>query len=112
MYKYEAFLVKVVDGDTVDAVIDLGFNVSIRERIRLWDINAPETRTRDIKEKILGNKAKKRLKELLRVNKGKFRLVSHGFGKFGRCLGEIFVNEQSINELLLTEGLVKRYEDT
>ena len=109
MYKYRATLVRVVDGDTVDAKIDLGFNVSIHERIRLWKINAPETRTRDLQEKKQGKRTKKRLKGLLEANNGKFELISHGFGKFGRCLGEIFIDNQSINNLLIREGLAKEY---
>ena len=102
-------MIKVIDGDTVDAEIDLGFNVSIYERIRLWRINAPEIRTRDLQEKRQGKKTKKRLKGLLKANDGKFELISHGFGKFGRCLGEIFINNQSINDLLINEGLAKEY---
>ena len=111
MYKYNASLVKVIDGDTVDAIIDLGFKVSIRERIRLWKIDAPEIRSKNNNEKTLGKLAKKRLKELLSKKKGKFKLISHGFGKFGRCLGEIYVNNRNINNLLLKEGLVKKYGD-
>ena len=59
MYKYRAILLKVVDGDTIDARIDLGFNIFIHERIRLWKINAPETRTLDLKEKKQGKSKEK-----------------------------------------------------
>ena len=109
MYKYRAKLLKVVDGDTIDARIDLGFDIFIHERIRLWKIDAPETRTLDLKEKKQGKRAKKRLKELLESKNGEFELLSHGFGKFGRCLGEIFIENQSVNDLLIKEGFVVEY---
>ena len=110
-YKYNAKLIRVVDGDTIEALIDLGFQITIKKMIRLSDIDAPETRTSLKEEKRAGLKAKKRLEGLLRASDGQFELISHGWGKFGRCIGEIFINNQSINELLITEGLVKRYED-
>ncbi len=109
MYKYNAFLIKVVDGDTLDAQIDLGFGIFANKRIRLWRIDAPESRTRDISEKKQGKRTKRRLKSLLKANNGQFTLISHGFGKFGRCLGEIFVNKVNINDLLIKEGLAKEY---
>jgi len=109
MYKYGAKLTKIIDGDTIDAEIDLGFGIFVKKRVRLWGINAPETKTRDILEKKKGKKAKKRLKSLLEKNNGQFELISHGFGKFGRCLGEIFIENQSINDLLIEEGLVTKY---
>ena len=65
MYKYNAKLIRVIDGDTVDALIDLGFNVWVKKRIRLYGINAPETRTKDLEEKKAGNAAESRLIELL-----------------------------------------------
>ena len=109
MYKYKATLIKVIDGDTIDAEIDLGFNISLYKRIRLWKIDAPEVRTRNLKEKKQGKKTKNRLKALLKVKNGEFELISHGFGKFGRCLGEIFVDNHNINDLLINEGLAKEY---
>lgn len=121
MYTYNAKLVKVVDGDTIDALVDLGFDTWKQVRIRMQGINAPESRTRDLKEKKLGLAAKARLKEILKDNKNKFILVSHGVGKYGRCLGEIFVentpgdNDQypyleiSVNRVLINEGYAKEY---
>ena len=109
MHYYEAKLVKIVDGDTIDVLIDLGFNIFIKKRVRLYKIDAPETRTRDLKEKKAGLAAKKRLKALLKQNNGKFYLKSHGIGKYGRCLGEIFINNQNINNLLIEEGLAREY---
>jgi|TARA_R110002012_G_scaffold304257_1_gene507649 micrococcal nuclease len=109
IYEYNASLLRVVDGDTVDALIDLGFSVWAKKRIRLYKIDAPETRTRDLEEKEQGFKTKERLTELLSANDGKFTLISHGVGKYGRCLGTIIINNVDINELLITEGLAKEY---
>ena len=110
MYKYNAKLIRIIDGDTIEALIDLGFEIATRKIIRLYDINAPEIRGALKEEKLAGLKAKARLQELLDTSEGEFQLLSHGWGKFGRCLGEIFINDQSINEQLINEGLVKRYD--
>ena len=109
MYEYNAKLDRVIDGDTVDAMIDLGFNTWVHKRIRLEGIDAPETRTRDLDEKAQGFATKERLEGLLEAANGMFVLQSHGVGKYGRCLGTIFIEEQNINELLLTEGLAEVY---
>ena len=106
MFEYNATVTKVVDGDTIDAIVDLGFSTFKKVRIRMHGINAPESRTRDLEEKKKGIAAKARLIEMLEENKNEFILVSHGVGKFGRCLGEIFLNkkENSINKQLIWEG--------
>lgn len=119
MYTYNAKVVKVVDGDTIDALVDLGFDTWKQVRIRMHGMNAPESRTRDLEEKARGLAAKARLKEILKENKNKFILVSHGVGKYGRCLGEIFVEntfndnpnlpEISVNRVLINEGHAKEY---
>ena len=110
MYEYKAKLIKIIDGDTIDAEIDLGFKVSVRKRIRFLGINAPETRTRDLEEKQAGLEAKSRLEALFDASKGVFTLKSHGVGKFGRVLGEIFIDEVNINNLLIEEGLARKYK--
>ena len=110
MYEYNAKLDRVVDGDTVDAMIDLGFDTWVHKRIRLMGIDAPETRTRDLDEKAQGLATKERLTGLLEVADGMFVLQSHGVGKYGRCLGTIFIGQSNINELLLSEGLAEKYE--
>ena len=110
MYEYKAQLDRVVDGDTVDAMIDLGFDVWVHKRIRLEGIDAPETRTRDLDEKAQGFVTKERLESLLEAAEGVFVLQSHGVGKYGRCLGTIFIGQNNINELLLSEGLAEKYE--
>ena len=115
MYEYNAKLDRVVDGDTVDAMIDLGFDTWVHKRIRLEGIDAPETRTRDLDEKAQGFKTKERLEGLLEAADGVFVLQSHGVGKYGRCLGTIFIGQSgkllvNINELLLHEGLAEEYK--
>jgi len=113
MYEYRATLIRVIDGDTVDAKIDLGFDVWIKKRIRLHGINAPESRTKNIEEKTLGLKSKARLIELLEQNNNKFILESHGVGKYGRCIGVLLtgtIGEININKTLLYEGYAKKYD--
>ena len=96
MFTYEAKVMRVVDGDTIDALIDLGFDIHKKIRIRMVGINTPESRTRDLEEKKRGLAAKARLKEILKENKNKFILESQGVGKYGRCLGIIKVNNKNL----------------
>lgn len=112
MTKYKAKLIRIVDGDTIDAEIDVGFDVYVRKRIRLWGINAPETRSSDKDEVRAGKETLRRLGEILALSNGEFELITHGDGKFGRCLGEIFVKEhkESINRVLISEGLATEYD--
>ena len=115
---YSCKLVRVVDGDTADAMIDLGFNTWVKKRIRFMGVNAWESRTRNLEEKAKGLEAKARLIELLdKVSSkpGYFRIRSHGLGKYGRLLGEIFImdtddNQISINEKLIEEGHAYVYD--
>jgi len=79
-------------------------------RIRLYEIDAPESRTRDLDEKALGLRSKAYLKSIMDSCGGKFVLKSHGVGKFGRCLGTIYVYGENINERLITEGYAVRYK--
>jgi len=113
MEKYKAKLIRIVDGDTIDAEIDVGFDVFVRKRIRLWGINAPETRSRDKDEVKAGKDTYRRLAAILALSNGEFELITHGDGKYGRCLGEIFVKEhtESVNQVLINEGLAKIYEE-
>ena len=117
MYTYKISPLKVVDGDTIDAEIDLGFDIKIKKRVRFMGINAPESRTKDLEEKAKGLAAKDRVKQLLEGCKN-ITLKSHGVGKFGRCLGELhldIVDGQekltlvSLNELLINEGHATEY---
>jgi len=109
MYTYEAKVIKVVDGDTIDALIDLGFDMHKSIRVRLVGINSPESRTRDLEEKKLGLAAKARLKEILKSNKNKIILESQGVGKYGRCLGVIRINDTNVNQQLVQEGHAVEY---
>ena len=117
-YIYKAKLERVVDGDTVDALIDLGFDTWVKKRIRYKGIDTWESRTKDLDEKKLGLAAKDRNKELLESVSSKpgfFRLKSHGVGKYGRVLGEIFVKdiegiEYNVNQTLIDEGHAYEYE--
>ena len=106
MFEYNATVTKVVDGDTIDAMVDLGFGTWKKVRIRMHGINAPESRTRDLEEKKKGLAAKARLIEMLEENEKYFILISHGVGKSGRCLGEIYIkgHNTSLNKQLISEG--------
>jgi len=117
-YIYRGKLERVVDGDTIDALIDVGFDIWIKKRIRYSGIDTWESRTRDLAEKAKGLEAKARNKELLMEvssKSGYFRLKSHGVGKYGRILGEIFIEDAegkqyNINETLISEGHAYIYE--
>ena len=118
MFRYNAVLDRVIDGDTVDATIDLGFDTWKKTRIRFYGINTPESRTRDLEEKARGLAAKDRLKNILEGAKT-IQLTSHGVGKYGRCLGELNVDVidgkecltlVNVNELLIKEGHAVAYD--
>jgi len=111
MYKYRALCVKVVDGDTIDAFVDLGFDLWAKKRIRLFGIDTPETRTKNLEEKQKGIAAKAFLKQTLEKNNYEFILLSHGVGKYGRCLGELFIDDINVNKLLIKEGHAKKYKE-
>ena len=115
MYEYRAKIIKIVDGDTVDVDIDLGFNVVLKdERVRIAGIDTPESRTRDLEEKKFGLAAKARVKELLgktcvlqtQINKKGEDMK----GKFGRILGEFKVYDSDtdswkpLTSILISEG--------
>ena len=131
--EYQCELIKVVDGDTIDCYIDLGFKLKTKKRIRYMGIDTWESRTRDLDEKKKGLAAKARNKELLEA--GNFKLKSFGTGKFGRVLGEIFVSPEyvgshitecitnpdsgidlssdgwvSVNDILIEEGHAYNYQ--
>ena len=117
-YIYRAKIDRVVDGDTVDAFIDLGFDTHIKRRIRLHGLDTWECRTRDLEEKKKGLAAKARTKELLEEvssKSGYFRIKSYGLGKYGRVLADVFIQDKEgkticINEALLKEGHAYVYE--
>ena len=119
MYNYNATCVKVVDGDTIDAEIDLGFDIKVTKRIRLGGINAPESRTRNKVEKKLGIAAKERLKEILEGAANCFELESQELGKFGRVIGKLHIDKIAgkdvitkvcVNDCLVKEGHAVEYD--
>ena len=114
MYRYKVDVTRIVDGDTVDVDIDLGFGIWMKkQRVRLMGIDTPESRTRDLEEKFYGKQAKKFLTSLLEETE--VQLVVHDKGKFGRIIGELFViqseneghpvfevnTEKSVNQLMM-----------
>ena len=109
-YYYAVEILRVVDGDTVDVRIDLGFDVWHKCRVRLMGINAPESRTRDKEEKKRGLAAKEWLSKEIYDAVDPIELKSHGKGKFGRILGELFINNININELMVNSGHAVKYD--
>ena len=117
-YIYRAKLDRGVDGDTVDALIDVGFDIWFKKRIRFKGVDTWESRTRNLEEKKKGLAAKARTKELLEEvssKPGYFRLKSYGLGKYGRVLGEIFILDKNknticINNQLISEGHAYIYD--
>ena len=120
MYEYKAKLIKVVDGDTVDVDIDLGFGIWLRnERVRIMGIDTPESRTRNKIEKLFGLAAKTRLKELLKkdivLKTFKGRGGEDAKGKFGRILGDFNVYYHNddrvcrVTEIMIKEGHAVEY---
>lgn len=115
MYEYRVKKVlKVVDGDTIDVDIDLGFNVSYTQRVRLAGIDTPESRTTDLKEKALGLEVKEYLKHSL---EGAEDIVIQtekpdSSEKYGRILGWLFINDEeiSINEKMINDGYAWEYD--
>ena len=110
MYEYNCKISRVVDGDTVDVDIDLGFGTwRICERIRLYGVDTPECRTRDAQEKAAGFLAKEFVEDALHVG-GTYKLQTREKGKFGRFLGVIYLTEgTSINDALISENLAVAY---
>ena len=113
MFEYRSNLIKIVDGDTIDVDLDLGFSVVLKkQRIRLYGINTPESRTRDLEQKRYGLAAKARLRELLEKAETitvKTAIDKKARGKYGRILGTIYADDIDINALLVEEGHAIEY---
>ena len=104
MYRYKVYVTRVVDGDTVDVDVDLGFSTILKkQRVRMMGIDTPESRTRNLEEKFYGKASKAHLESILA--EGEVQLQSHSKGKFGRILGELFVEDSSysINQQMIDE---------
>lgn len=111
MYTYKIKeITKVVDGDTLDAIIDLGFGITKKERIRIAAIDAPETRTRNLHEKKLGFEAKAWLKKHVEYCDNVI-IKTEKEGKYGRILGWLYTDEFSIslNEVMVEKGYAWTY---
>jgi len=112
--EYDVTVIKVVDGDTVDVDIDLGFGICLKdERVRIMGIDTPESRTSDKVEDLFGEAAKARLKELMKHG-GKLITTEdkHGEdmkGKFGRILGDFKVDGKLVTDILIEEGHAVAY---
>jgi micrococcal nuclease len=114
MYEYRVKKVlKIVDGDTIDVDIDLGFDISYTQRVRLAGIDTPESRTKDLKEKALGLEVKDRLKKAIDAAKDVIIVTEKpdSTEKYGRILGWVYLDKaaKSINELLIEEGYAWGY---
>jgi micrococcal nuclease len=109
MFEYNCTLRRVVDGDTIDVNIDLGFDIWHKGRIRMAGIDTPESRTRNKEEKVLGLAAKARLKELLKTKKLTIQCTKEK-GKFGRILADVLANDVNINKQLMDEGHARPYQ--
>ena len=112
-------IVKVLDGDTIDVLIDLGFDLFKKERVRIAGVDTPEKRTRDLEEKALGidatNWLKKKLEDTIAGDGDELTIRTElvgGTGKYGRLLGWLYINEDliSLNEQMITEGYAWPYD--
>jgi micrococcal nuclease len=113
VFEYFCKVTRVVDGDTIDVNIDLGFQIWHKARVRMLGIDTPESRTRNLKEKALGLASKARLKELLKGQKVKIA-CSKEKGKFGRVLATVLIVtkdgiETDCNTQLIEEGHARPY---
>ena len=102
---------KVVDGDTIDVILDMGFDIMYKQRVRLFGIDTPESRTRDLEEKKYGLLSKKFLQEHL---KSASRIAIKTYkgdetGKFGRILGDVWCDGVSVNKLMCKKGYAVEY---
>ena len=110
---------RVLDGDTIDVTIDLGFDLFKKERVRVAGVDTPEKRTRDLEEKALGidatNWLKKKLEDTIAGDGDELTIRTElvgGVGKYGRPLGWLYINEDtvSLNEQMITEGYAWAYD--
>ena len=111
MHQYKVKKInRVIDGYTVDLDIDLGFSITISQRIRLKDIDAPETRTKDLEEKERGLAAKVWLEEQL-SREGEWIIETYKEDKYGRILGTLYLvgDSVTINEWMINEGIAESY---
>lgn len=110
MYEYKCNVTRIVDGDTIDAEIQLGFDISFKSRIRLYGVDTPESRTRDLDEKARGKLASAFLKEKIEsADLVKVQTKLDKKGKFGRVLGIIFADDLDLNQEMINKHLAVAY---
>ena len=110
MFEYRIKSVdRVVDGDTVDITVDLGFSIFHKVRVRLEGIDTPEVRTKDLREKAAGIAAADFLEQILE-GVGQLTIKTSKQGKYGRYLGTIYKDGKNLNEVMIVEGYAERYE--
>ena len=111
MYEYSCTVDRVVDGDTIDVILDLGFDIMFRSRVRLYGIDTPESRTRNKDEKVRGKMAGSFLKNA--VDNGTKVIIETKLkdsrGKYGRVLGNIIVDGVNINQVMIDNYLAVAY---
>ena len=111
MYEYSCTVKRVVDGDTVDVILDLGFDILYKSRVRLFGIDTPESRTRDKDEKARGKMAAAYLEDA--INNGNTVVIQTKLkdsrGKYGRVLGNVLVDDVNINEQMVDKHLAVKY---
>jgi|TARA_R110000744_G_scaffold251163_1_gene367153 micrococcal nuclease len=109
MYQYKVTLDRIVDGDTIDVNVDLGFTVWLsKQRIRLMGVDTWESRTRNLEVKAKGLLAKEFTKHMVSEAE-EIILISHGKGKYGRILGEVICDGVSLNDALVENGHAVEY---
>ena len=111
MYEYSCTVDRVVDGDTIDVILDLGFDIMFRSRVRLYGIDTPESRTRNKDEKVRGKMAGSFLKDA--VDNGTKVIIETKLkdsrGKYGRVLGNVIVDGVNINQVMIDNYLAVAY---
>ena len=107
-YNYDITIDKVIDGDTIDVTIDLGFGVKMKHRVRLYGINTAEIHSSVLEERALGLQAKDYV-TLFAKNTGPFTMESFKPDKYGRYLGKIYLGDRCLNDELIQANLAKPY---
>ena len=112
MYEYGCKVTRVVDGDTIDVDLDLGFDIIYKCRVRLYAIDTPESRTRNKDEKVRGKLAAKFLQDAISNGKNVIlqTQLKDSKGKFGRVLASVIIDGININQKMVTNHLAVRYE--
>jgi micrococcal nuclease len=110
MYEYKVTLDRIVDGDTIDVNVDLGFEIWVaKQRVRLYGLDTWESRTRNLEVKAKGLLAKAFTKQMVSEAE-EIILISHGKGKYGRILGEVICDGVSLNDALIENGHAVVYD--